>query len=310
MQATLTLLLALAGAAEQTVWFAPPDPRPGDLMIVYVENDDPPGPVGAIEAFGYETALYRVSPSLLRAVVAVPMEQPAGPHGVRVLLGGQMQEAPVQIVDRTFESSELTVSKRFTSKKSKKLKARLRRESRAMADLWKGEPTVPAHVGRFARPVAGEVTGLFGTRRIFNGKRKSVHYGLDLDGKVGDPVRAVADGTVVMSSMRWGSGGTIVLDHGGGLHTLYFHLSTRSARMGQRVTAGQVIGDVGKSGRVTGPHLHLSVVVRATQIGGRARSLYVDPERFLSLELLDRPTPAAAGKRDDAAFGGVAPGNP
>ncbi|MEO1335269.1 MAG: peptidoglycan DD-metalloendopeptidase family protein, partial [Myxococcota bacterium] len=96
-----------------------------------------------------------------------------------------------------------------------------------------------------------------------------------------------AHGRVVMSDMRWGSGGTLILDHGGGLFTSYFHLSKRHVENGQVVRRGERIGDVGKSGRVTGPHLHFGVAIRAVWAEGKrkgeARSLYVDPEGFWKL---------------------------
>ena len=116
-----------------------------------------------------------------------------------------------------------------------------------------------------------------------------MHYGVDLNGKIGTPVRASAAGRVVMSSMRWGSGGTLILDHGGGLYTVYFHLSKRRVEVGSEVQRGQRIGDIGRSGRVTGPHLHFGVAIRAAYAegkrAGQVRSLYVDPEGFWALSL-------------------------
>jgi murein DD-endopeptidase MepM/ murein hydrolase activator NlpD len=124
---------------------------------------------------------------------------------------------------------------------------------------------------------------VYGTRRVFNGELKSRHYGLDLRGRVGTPVFSVLGGRVVLVAERFFSGGTVVVDHGGGLFSLYFHLSRWNVKVGDAVARGARIGAVGRSGRVTGPHLHLGVAVRAEPGDGAApRGLFVDPEPILA----------------------------
>src|SRR5207245_949979 len=110
--------------------------------------------------------------------------------------------AKIRTVPRNWDSSTLHVSREFTKKKSKILLERLKAENRALSEVWEPDPEPPHFIGTFSRPVEGEITGLFGTRRIFNGKLASVHYGLDLDGKIGDPIHAIQGGKIVMSSMR------------------------------------------------------------------------------------------------------------
>src|SRR5690606_28296371 len=111
---------------------------------------------------------------------------------------------------------------------------------------------------------------------VFNGSLASVHYGLDLRGAVGAPIHAANAGVVVMVRDCFTSGNTVIVDHGAGLYTLYFHLSRFDVTEGQRVERGQLLGAVGSTGRVTGPHLHWSV-----HVDGR----YVDPQRLLELAL-------------------------
>lgn len=294
-----TLLTLWLAAPPGAVTYDPPKPRLGDLLVLYVPNTDVAIDRGHAQILGYEVPVFRVSASELRGVAAVPVDIEPGAYPVRVFLGAQLVESKVEVVDRPFESSELKVSRRFTKKKSKALKARLRREARQFQDLWNADPSFPMHVGKLERPVLGEKTSSFGSRRIFNGKRKSTHYGLDLDGKTGDPIRAVADGRVALSAMRWASGGTIVLDHGGGLFTLYFHMSRRDKKVGDLVKKGDILGAVGKTGRVTGPHLHMAVVVRSVRLSGpktgEPRSMYVDPEAFLELDFRGHPAFVRAG---------------
>jgi hypothetical protein len=108
----------------------------------------------------------------------------------------------------------------------------------------------------FVRPRPGPITSGFGTARIFNGRLHNRHLGVDFDGAVGDPVLATNRGVVAYAGALYYSGTTIFIDHGAGLLTAYLHLSSVLVAVGDTVAPGQLIGRVGASGRVTGPHLH------------------------------------------------------
>jgi len=133
------------------------------------------------------------------------------------------------------------------------------------------------------------MTAPFGDLRLFNGKAQSQHFGLDLDGRVGDPIEAANDGAVVMVRPCYASGNTVIVDHGGGLYTMYFHLSHFEVKEGQKVARGQLLGLVGRTGRVTGPHLHFSVKVDG---------LYVDGATVLGLPFAELLRGAGAGPAD------------
>ena len=107
----------------------------------------------------------------------------------------------------------------------------------------------------FARPLAA-VGRNFGARRVYNGKTRSFHAGLDMPARAGTPVAAAADGRVALAGDLYFSGGTVLLDHGGGLFTQYMHLSRVDVKEGDVVAKGAVVGLVGATGRATGPHLH------------------------------------------------------
>jgi len=113
---------------------------------------------------------------------------------------------------------------------------------------------------RFVRPVDGRVTGVFGSRRILNGEPRRPHSGVDFAASRGTPVKAPAPGrvTLVHEDMYF-SGGTVILDHGHGISSVFIHLSRIDVGGGQRVDRGEVIGAVGATGRATGPHLHWGV---------------------------------------------------
>lgn len=109
----------------------------------------------------------------------------------------------------------------------------------------------------FMRPVSGRISGVFGSQRILNGKPRRPHYGVDYAAAAGTPVKAPAPGevTLVHDDMYY-SGGTVILDHGHGLSSVFIHLSRIDVHTGQRIAQGEVLGAVGATGRATGPHLH------------------------------------------------------
>ena len=113
-----------------------------------------------------------------------------------------------------------------------------------------------AFAGGFIPPINGIVTGVYGSQRFYNGEPKTPHYGVDYAGKVGDPVKAPADGQIVLwvPDMFY-SGGTMIIDHGHGINSTFLHLSGSYVKVGDNVKQGDVIAAVGKSGRATGPHL-------------------------------------------------------
>ncbi len=124
----------------------------------------------------------------------------------------------------------------------------------------------------FILPIHSKITDKFGVERIFNGKLANYHSGTDFKASVGTPVHAINDGIVVLAKKRYYAGGSLIIDHGRGIYSCYFHLSRFNVRPGQKVTRGQIIALSGKSGRVTGPHLHLTIKVRG---------ISVDPVQFI-----------------------------
>lgn len=112
------------------------------------------------------------------------------------------------------------------------------------------------------RPVPGDVSSEYGLTRFFNGKPRNPHKGLDLRGAAGTPIKACADGVVVLAESHFFAGNSVYIDHGQGVVSMYFHMSSIGVKPGQHVARGQTIGKVGKTGRVTGPHLHFGVSVQ------------------------------------------------
>jgi murein DD-endopeptidase MepM/ murein hydrolase activator NlpD len=118
----------------------------------------------------------------------------------------------------------------------------------------------------FLVPVEGTVTGAFGSKRILNGQPRNQHAGEDIAAPVGAGVKAANDGIVRMVDDQFFSGISVILDHGLGLFTMYFHLDSATVKEGVRVKRGDVIGTVGQSGRATGPHLHWAAWLNGARV--------------------------------------------
>jgi murein DD-endopeptidase MepM/ murein hydrolase activator NlpD len=132
----------------------------------------------------------------------------------------------------------------------------------------------PLWSGRFIPPAEAETSGVFGSARIYNGKKKSQHTGLDFRVSTGTPVHATNSGTVILARPLYFEGNCVMLDHGQGLLTIYMHLSEFKVKEGEKVAAGQLVALSGGTGRSTAPHLHFAV---------RWRGEYLDPRTLLDL---------------------------
>ena len=130
--------------------------------------------------------------------------------------------------------------------------------------------------GNFVAPASLGTTSEFGSQRTYNGKRQSAHFGLDYGAGTGTPIRAINSGKVILARDLYFEGNCVVIDHGQGLLSLYFHLSQFKIKEGDSVTKGQLIALSGGTGRVTGPHLHLAV---------RWQGSYVNPATLLGIKL-------------------------
>jgi murein DD-endopeptidase MepM/ murein hydrolase activator NlpD len=130
--------------------------------------------------------------------------------------------------------------------------------------------------GNFSAPVEAATSDVYGSRRIFNGVAQREHQGLDYRVHTGTPVAAMNDGTILLARFLYFEGNCVVIDHGQGLLTLYFHLSELKVKEGDPVKRGEIIGLSGGTGRATGPHLHVAV---------RWQGTYLDPARLLQMSL-------------------------
>jgi murein DD-endopeptidase MepM/ murein hydrolase activator NlpD len=243
-------------------------------------------------AAGRELRFYPVEGGF-QAVAALPIELPPGTAEVEVLSPAPLRAA-VEVVDPGFPETQLRVAPRFISP-SPAQKKRMEEDQAAFQAAYHQPFRGPAFGDPFLPPRASAETGAFGERRLFNGKKQSQHYGTDLAGAVGEPVKASNDGVVVLARDCYASGKSLVLWHGAGLFSVYFHLDAFDVGVGDPVRRGQQVARVGQTGRVTGPHLHFGI-----KVGDR----YVDPASVFRL----RFGPARAPRRAPRGGRAGAPG--
>ena len=154
----------------------------------------------------------------------------------------------------------------------KKLLKRIAAEYEEAAKIYATTTPVSYITKPFILPLASPITSGYGNARVFNGVLKSFHSGTDFKAKVGTPVKAINDGKVVLVKDRYYAGGSVIIDHGKGIYSCYYHLSKFLVKKGEKVKRGQIIAKSGESGRVSGPHLHLSIKIKG---------ISVDPLQFI-----------------------------
>jgi len=151
----------------------------------------------------------------------------------------------------------LAVDSNFTRPLDAATLARIDSENARARDVGRrAHDRAPMWTASFLKPRTSVITSQFGSGRSFNGKITARHLGVDFRGAVGEPVRAANRGVVALIDNFFLAGNVVYIDHGGGVVTSYFHLSKTLVSVGDTVKRGQVIGLVGNTGRVTGPHLH------------------------------------------------------
>ncbi|MBZ5492867.1 MAG: M23 family metallopeptidase [Acidobacteriia bacterium] len=179
----------------------------------------------------------------------------------------------VRVVAAHYPTSTLKVAPGFVEPPKETL-PRIEEEQAEKKKVFSTTAPETLWSGRFEPPADAEVSGVFGSARVFNGVKKSQHTGLDFRVTTGTPIVATNSGTVILARPLYFEGNCVMIDHGQGLLTMYLHLSEFKAKEGETVKKGQVLGLSGGTGRATAPHLHFAV---------RWRGEYLDPRTLLEL---------------------------
>jgi murein DD-endopeptidase MepM/ murein hydrolase activator NlpD len=214
------------------------------------------------------------------AVVGVPLKLKPGEYRVTVTADGNKNHYPLEIVDKQYPVQRLTIKNRRKVYPNKEDLKRIEKDREQIGKafvVWSNNPTPPL---KFDLPTQGRFSSQFGLQRFYNDSpRPRRHSALDIAAPTGTPVFAPANGTVINTGNYFYTGNTIFVDHGQGLITQYIHLSKIDVTVGTAVERGEKIGEVGATGRVTGPHLHWAVILNRTMI---------DPMPFVRKDSLDR----------------------
>ena len=244
---------------------------PGGIALVEIPGTERPLRV----MFGdHQVAVLRKEDAWV-AVVGVPLATKPGSHSIDVYSASGKRTVSFDIADKQYRTQKLTIkNQRQVDPDPDDLKRISGEQERSNAALSKFTTTDTPSLTLLS-PVEGVRSDSYGSRRIFNGQPRNPHSGMDIAAPTGTPIRAPAAGKVVEAGDFFFNGNTLYIDHGDGLVTMYCHLSSIAVKVGDEVTPGQVIGKVGATGRVTGPHLHWGVALNRAM---------VDPALFLDGE--------------------------
>ncbi|HSD96073.1 MAG TPA: peptidoglycan DD-metalloendopeptidase family protein [Sulfuricaulis sp.] len=267
MWALLTLLIGAVAYAQE---LPTASPVPGGIAILPLAPDTEPAPV---VHFADQRIMVMRHDGRWQAVVGLPLTLAPGPQMVTVRDSqGRTREFPFTVQSKEYAVQHLTLKNKRMVEPTEEDLARITREQAIILkafSAWTDE-SIPSL--RCLLPVHGSVSSVFGLRRFFNNEPRQPHSGIDIAARVGTPVVAPLAGTVIQTGEYFFNGKTVFLDHGQGLISMFNHLSRIAVENGARVSQGQKIGEVGMSGRVTGPHLHWTVSLNNSR---------VDPVLFL-----------------------------
>lgn len=273
--AALTLLLAthasLVHAADALLDALPPSLLvPGGVAVV-------PTAGRAVEArFQGERVFLGEYEGEQYAIIGVPLSAKPGLQSFTLIAAdGSRETLGFSIDDKQYTEQRLTIKNQRQVNPNPDDMVRIRAESAEMTAAFSSWDETQRPTLAMLPPVDGIRSSSFGHKRFFNGEPRAPHSGMDIAADEGTPIVAPAAGIIRSTGNYFFNGNTIILDHGHGLISLYCHMNTIDVEVGSEVAAGEQIGRVGQTGRVTGPHLHWSVNLNNTRI---------DPAFFLQID--------------------------
>jgi murein DD-endopeptidase MepM/ murein hydrolase activator NlpD len=277
--ATVRVLAQSAGQGTPalTVVHAPESLKPGSVALITVTATQDLTELTA-DAAGHPVFFWPTSPREWSGFAGIRLESAPGPvtltiHGTTASGAKAATRVSLQVEKYQFETRRLRVDPKLVNPPDEEL-ARIKEEAKAMADAFAIVTRERFWRGRFEAPVPGTATSSFGRLTITNGKPAGRHQGADFRAATGTPVRAPNAGRVVMAQSLYFAGNTVIIDHGFGVFSLLAHLSRIGVGRGATVARGDVLGESGATGRVTGPHLHWAV---------RFGTMSVDPLALMSV---------------------------
>jgi murein DD-endopeptidase MepM/ murein hydrolase activator NlpD len=262
-----------ASTSLPEVFLSAPHAYQGEIVFlkVRVERGETPG----VSWLDKDISMVALGGGMWCGFLGIDLKTEPGVYPLKVSAtpSGREKSAEIRIQSKDYGERRLTLPKEMVELDETTMK-RVRKEAAAVSAVLEQTPSEPFWNGPFLHPVEGEISGTFGRRSVINGQVRSPHSGVDLKANQGVPVKVMNHGHVVFTADQFFSGLSVIVDHGGGIYSMYFHLHKILVQEKQRVTRGEIIGHVGSTGRSTGPHLHLGVRVNGAR---------VDPLRLIDL---------------------------
>lgn len=258
--AALWLLLLLPVQAADTL--PRHNPVPGGIAVIPL--GDASSTMPQVRYNGQRVLVTRAQ-GQWQAIVGIPLTAQSGEHSIDIAASASRQ-ITFRVAPKEYPTQRLTVkNKRHVNPNPQDMLRINREKTRITAALahWSDKLDVPLS---FRVPVAGELSSPFGLRRFFNEQPRKPHSGLDIAAPEGTPITAPASGTVINTGDYFFNGNSVFIDHGQGLVTMFCHMQRIDVKEGQPVAQGEVIGTVGQTGRVTGPHLHWSISLNDSRV--------------------------------------------
>lgn len=242
--------------------------HPGEALRLDITATGAPSTV-AIRGFDRVSPAVSLGEGRFFGLIGIDLGIPPGPHPVVVIArAGELEyshELVVHVEDRSFPTRQLRVAPRFVNPPPA-ARRRIERERTQLGQLFRTLTPEPRWQGPFRRPIESTVISGFGVRSVFNGEPRAPHGGADFASPTGTPIAAPGGGRVLLAGPLYFTGQTVVLDHGLGLISLFAHLSRIDVAVDDEVDAGRLLGLVGATGRVTGPHLHWTVRLNGARV--------------------------------------------
>jgi len=250
-------VLAIALAAIIEITERSRSVRPGELVVLTLTLPASADAV-RVRAFDHDLRPFRVDERTWRVLVGIDLDAKPGSYPVRVSAGAIHATHTLVVQPRAFPTRRLKVDEAFVTPPPS-VQNQIDRDARFMAATWDASAPERLWQDGFIRPVKEPANSAFGTRSIFNGKPRNAHGGADFLSPAGTPIHAPNAGRILAARLLYFSGNTVIIDHGLGLFSLLAHLSEIDVHEGDVITRGDLVGAVGATGRVTGPHLHWTV---------------------------------------------------
>ena len=261
-------LAAAQTAPAFTIDVASRSLRPGELVVLTMSIDGAPSSV-RVNVFKKDILAFKSADGKWRALVGIDLDQRPGRYtaAVEADLGATVlrESRPLVVSPRKFPTRALRVDPDFVNPPPAEM-TRIAGDATFLRNVYASSAMTRLWSAPFVRPVPGEANSRFGTRSIFNGQPRSPHGGTDFLSPAGTPIKSPNAGRIVCARDLFFTGNTVIIDHGLGVFSMLAHLSRIDVKEGEMVADGQVIGLVGATGRVTGPHLHWALTVSGARV--------------------------------------------